>query len=93
MSEAIPSWAKIGAKVVCVDDRPGTKNGAAGLVKGAEYRLSSVYVSAEGNAACRVTAFPDGKLRLSRFRPLVSQADDISTHFAHHLDTRAPEKV
>jgi len=93
MSEAIPSWARVGAKVVCVDARPGTRNGAGGLVEGAEYTLSHVYVSIQGNAACKVTAFPNGRLRLSRFRPLVSQADDIATHFSQFLDTRAPELV
>lgn len=96
MSEAIPSWARVGAKVVYIDDSPGdVDDGGKRLIVGEVYVLRAV-TDEFPSVACRVVG--DGLepwefMRLNRFRPLVSQSDDISVHFAHLLDTRAPELV
>jgi len=89
---AIPAWARVGAKVVCVDDSRGDANHAPGYVKGAVYIISDVWVVG-ATPACRLTAFPRGDARLNRFRPLITIEDDIATHFRQHLDVREPEGV
>lgn len=92
----LPSWARVGAKVVYIDDSPGR------LVAGVEVlRVGSVYVLRSvtdefAEPACRVHG--DGLrsyefMALSRFRPLITLEDDIATHFRQHLDVREPEGV
>ena len=109
MSETIPSWARIGQKIVCVDDAihfewriPGLKSSGTlhGLTAGVVYTVRSVGTSNLGVTGLRLEEitrnFYDGiesVFAFARFRPLVSQSDDIATHFAHLLDTRAPETV
>lgn len=86
---SIPAWARKGAKVVYVDDSPGY------IESGNLMRLREVYTLIEvtdefSEPACRVTGAglqPWEFMRLSRFRPLISQADDISTHFQALLST------
>jgi len=109
MSEAIPSWARVGAKVVCVDDAPipGQMGpgwgGLDGLTRGEIYTIrghaKGSYSGLPGVLLAEIIR-PLGRresyeqpFRLSRFRPLVSQADDIATHFSQFLDTRARELV
>jgi len=102
MSEAIPSWARIGAKVVCI--RGGTQNSTAYTKFGVAYpttnevvTITKAFVNPWGRAVLDLVEYPSPQegwgWQLERFRPLASQADDISTHFAHLLDTRAPELV
>lgn len=104
MSEAIPSWARIGQKVVCVDDADslgrfynatGASHWVSVLRKGEVYTICGFEPHPFWDGLCVQIAEEPEKhaYALRRFRPLVSQADDIATHFAHHLDTRAPELV
>jgi len=99
---AIPSWARVGAKVVCIDDEkatgrfiPASYRGSwdGDLVKGSIYTIS---------AYGKHSAFPDmlcvhvseaprkAPFALRRFRPLVTLEDDITTYFADLLDVREP---
>jgi hypothetical protein len=98
-------WAVPGAKVVCVDAStvPGEiwKNGDC-PVKGATYTISDVWVD---NSGSLVLEFVEKQRSLKseqafgyrvgynvrRFRPLITQADDVAK-FAHLLTT-TKEKV
>lgn len=102
MSEAIPSWARVGAKVVCI--KGGTPNSAAYTMFGISYpttdevvTITKAFVNPWGRAVLDLVEYPSPQegvgWEIEHFRPLVSQSDDIATHFAHHLDTRAPETV
>ena len=99
MSEAIPSWARVGAKVVCVRDFAESFT-----IRDQGYRrlpvVNEVYVITKVEAWPQYSAVTLDLLGLDPvgydvqgFRPLVSQADDIATFFAQHLNTRAPETV
>lgn len=110
MSEAIPSWVRPGAKVVCVR-KGGTEglNSALGVrypVVGETYTIrESIWHPTFDKPGIRLAEIVNPRIvykvgghmeavwDLARFRPLVSQSDDIATHFAHLLDTRAPELV
>lgn len=96
MTTSLPSWARVGAKVVYVDDSPGdVYDGTEPLLVGQVYILSAV--SDEfSSPACRVVG--DGLrsfefMRLDRFRPLVTIEDDIATHFSQHLTAGQPRTV
>lgn len=93
---SLPSWARVGAKVVCVD-----AVGAPELVERQTYTIEAiddvplrlgglgvwlVEVSIMQNAVGSYYGF-----RLSRFRPLVTIEDDITTYFAELLT--APVRV
>lgn len=92
MSGAIPSWARVGAKVVCVDAR-GTRQLEAGEI----YEVAWVGLSQKKRLpmlGINGTTDVDGnrgEWKISRFRPLVTIEDDIATHFAEHL--RQPRKI
>ena len=86
----VPSWARVGAKVVCVDTSPGDWNGRGGFVAGEIYTLTWVWTHRNGTPVCAVSAFPRSIARISRFRPLITIEDDIATHFRQHLDVREP---
>jgi hypothetical protein len=102
----IPGWARIGAKVVCVDvsNRPGCKwvDGEAPILGGI-YTIDRTYVTAStGEAAADLREIKrsalaremygdDAGYGLHRFRPLITQQDDIATHFKALLDV--PEQV
>lgn len=89
-------WAAPGVKCVCVQGPlakvwPGTKTAQ----KGETYTIRDVYLNSDGRVGIRVEEIRNplvnnhGELVetgffLSRFRPLVSQADDVAL-FAHHL--------
>jgi hypothetical protein len=89
---AIPGWARVGAKVVCIEAH-------ADIEVGAVYTLSSCRMAdgwwgTEPLVTLREVKNPwdqDGEYFLSRFRPLVTQHDDIETHFKALLDV--PEQV
>ena len=109
MSEAIPSWARVGAKVVCVDNGP--HQSSTGWAEdddipsvGGVYTVSNVFTDPYRDVVFHLAELRRGYMSkrewgydtgygVWRFRPLVSQSDDIATHFAHLLDTRAPETV
>lgn len=94
---SIPSWAKVGAKVVCVDDSYDcTGAGKEPLITaGTVYTVESIsdpyirLLEVEG-AFSRY-----GGYRWRRFRPLVtrSQEQDIAEHFARHLHQNASRKT
>lgn len=96
MSEAIPSWARVGSKVIYVDDAPADLYaGGNCLVVGEVYVLRTV-TGMFSLPACQVVGDgldADEFMRLSRFRPLVSQADDIAAHFQQLLDIKHPELI
>ena len=98
----LPSWARVGAKVVCVDDvdhRETRYLHKDWVSAGQTYIIREVYfdgglpgfllVGVKGhiNPVCGL----EQGYAISRFRPLVDQQTDIATHFAHHL--KQPEKV
>ena len=93
----LPSWARVGAKVVCIDAGP-PRNGMPikhNLVAGQTYVISDLctapFWSSPGVRVAGLRWPHNGWADLSRFRPLVDQQTDIATHFAHHL--KQPEKV
>lgn len=85
---SIPGWAHNGAKVVCVKpDDDGT------LVRDCIYTVQRAEADC-GQIYLIIADLPydlrDG-WRIERFRPLISQADDIATHFQAILS--APVKT
>lgn len=93
---ALPSWARVGAKVVCVDASHGDLyDKGPGLVLGEIYTLRAV-TDVYGPLCCNVVGdgFDFGEyMRLDRFRPAVepkSEVEDLAL-FKHHLKT--PEVV
>ena len=95
----LPSWARVGAKVVCVNDAPlpGTFWNADGPKRGSQYTIKRIFVGPRGfwsadfdelvrSASAKQKYGPDIGYRLDRFRPLVSQSDDLAL-FTHHLDS------
>lgn len=101
----LPSWARVGAKVVCVDNAPHPGTGWPDNDQpeiGTVYTIVSFGVNPIGEAALYLAEICRGPrtvahygydtgYALRRFRPLVDQQTDIATHFAHHL--KQPEKV
>lgn len=97
----IPSWAKPGAKVACIDasEREDTDPGAEvhldHLVLGQTYTLRDIAIGNGGKPGVRLAelgATPFGFL-LARFRPAVepkTEAEDVAL-FRHHL--KQPEGV
>lgn len=99
---SIPSWAKVGAKVVCVDDTPrlnrvSVHNGDfGGLTRGQIYTIRG-YGSAGGYATLVLSeidrGIPENGFNPARFRPVKTIEDDISEHFAQHLTVRGRAPV
>jgi len=85
----IPGWARVGAKVVCVDD-----GDAPALTADAIYTITGIAFGWQGVGFLVLAELPE-HLRdgwfFSRFRPLITQQDDIETHFKALLDV--PEQV
>ena len=79
---AVPSWARVGAKVVCVID------GDCSVI----HPGPTVY-TIDGVECCpSLHIWVGGYLELAfRFRPLVTQQDDIATYFEQFLHT--PQKI
>jgi len=101
----MPSWARVGAKVVCVDPNPSWANvlWAATPAKDCIYTIreivdgDAILVEEIRNVDAAVH-LNDGTYRrgepcfgIWRFRPLITQQDDIATHFKALLDV--PEQV
>lgn len=94
---SIPAWARKGAKVVCVPYMGADRlkfDGSADLAKGEIVTLRVVKVCSDGFVAVGLVEAPgpiirgiEALYRLRNFRPLISQADDISTHFQALLST------
>lgn len=78
------SWARVGVKVVCVDDS-ASHHGPCDLISGSIYVITEVIqgitavgINVEG-AVSKAQGF-----HLWRFRPLITESDDVAL-FAHHL--------
>lgn len=94
---SIPTWARKGAKVVCVNAEATSAFGVQELIEGDVYVIRWVgwfHHELQGrHAAVRVVGIErfcnrrDYPFDALRFRPLISQADDISTHFQALLST------
>lgn len=91
---SIPSWARVGAKVVCVDDTAIL--GSLPLSVGSIYTIVGVTVPPKnkhrvGRLLLADVTNPltgDGAFGITRFRPLItkSQEQDVAI-FRHLLDT------
>lgn len=105
----IPAWARVGAKVVCIDDGAGRFErdfpGDHVLRNGEVYTLAALSLEFE-TPAIQVQELPriledrfgythEVWMRLPRFRPVKTQEDDLEAHFRVYLkdDHRAPEKA
>lgn len=105
MSGAIPSWVKKGVQCVLVDTScdPTRILRNPFPPKGEPLTITGVRTDPWDGAWCvtieghpnPMWALPvaDGGWRVSRFRPLITQQDDISTHFARYLNTDHRERV
>lgn len=102
MSGGIPSWARVGAKVVCIEG--GDPECAAHTMFGLDWPKTSevvtvvrAFINPWNVPVLHLKEYPSPDERygwdIARFRPLITQSDDISAHFAHLLDTSAPELV
>lgn len=103
----IPSWARVGAKVVCVLQvksditllHPHPKKGGVYTIR------NVVCTSTDGTPALLleeivltwwiVASVREPGFNINGFRPLVTRTaeQDIVEHFAHHLRTPATERV
>jgi hypothetical protein len=87
----LPGWARVGAKIVCIDDTfdaSGTGKEHQ-LTKGMVYTIMSIrwpFLRLSGTYNGR--GGPGGFL-WHRFRPLVTLSSDIAEHFEHLLDVPA----
>jgi hypothetical protein len=90
MSASVPSWARVGAKVVCVDDRPGD---GTRWVEGEELvrhrlytiaavlpHLAQVQLQEVERASISKRIFGYNGYGVDRFRPLItrSQSEDVA---------------
>lgn len=84
----------MGVKVVCIKSHWQVVNGGPSLeddpVCGAIYTLSGVFLE-EGETLVSLRELPETDFYLEGFRPLITQQDDIETHFKALLDV--PEQV
>lgn len=88
------AWARIGVKCVCVDAKSVARPGHfLNLVVGKTYEIERVGIypswPAPGAPCVWLKGEPNlgdqyGAFLLSRFRPLITQADDVAL-FASHL--------
>ena len=83
---SVPSWATVGERVVCVADsstaciHPGPA--VYTITKAGYFGCSNWHIVVGGCVE-----------RADRFRPLITQSDDISAHFQHHLSNPVREEV
>lgn len=82
----IPSWAKVGALVVCKDAGPRADADVGapaplGLTEGSIYTLRDVAHRFDGKIGCRLVEFGPTNygFLLNRFAPLVDDANDAET--------------
>lgn len=101
----IPSWARKGAKVVCVLSDGLWKQHP--IIEGEVYEIDAVglysgYSTAAGGryhgAGVRLKGRPnpnriDGFFCILRFRPLITQEDDLEAHFNQYLREDHPARL
>ena len=89
---SIPSWARVGMDIVCID----ASGAEAALAVGGTYRIKGFSSWGDGPEYFVISGVPfeyqDGWYP-RRFRPLIAQSDDISTHFQHHLSNPVREEA
>lgn len=100
----IPSWCRVGQKVVCRDGGTFAQMGDEIVPQaGSIYTIRTVEVF-DGRAFLRFMeivnnphdykdGFGEVDFSADGFAPLISQQDDLAAHFNHHLTTRATERV
>ena len=98
----LPSWARVGAKVVCISTFGG-RTAPHIPVKGQIYTISGLSPDHQWGEMLSLAEFGDERISRSTtrsyqypvhcFRPLVTLEDDIEAHFAHHLTTSSPQGV
>lgn len=101
----IPSWARVGAKVVCVDDAGGPDKWTEGdgPARGCIYTIVRALVADDGLVDIHLAEIRRGPLArarwgndvgysVHRFRPLITQQDDIEAHFRALLDVPVDER-
>lgn len=87
----IPAWCRVGAKVVCVDDRPHCA--VAHLSRGQVYTVREIAIDPGRPSGLilrevRNPIWRDGQeygYLITRFRPLVTEQDDLEAHFNQFL--------
>lgn len=93
----IPSWSRVGAKVVCINNKALPGHVWSSLPQprvGSIYTVTRMFISPiDGSPVVRLMELPetepfDGGYLISRFRPLITQQDDIEAHFRVLLDVR-----
>lgn len=104
---SIPSWAHVGAKVVCVD--ASAPAGCSWVeddspVVGQQYTIVRAFIGALGNPSVHLMEIERGPRArrlfgdnigygLFRFRPLVSIEGDLAAHFHKLLDVPAGHEL
>lgn len=97
----IPSWVRVGQKVVCVDAAP-RKYLAVGLTEGAIYTIRGTNVAPNGVPGVLLVevqssiVWRDGRessYHVDRFRPLVTIEDDLKAHFSALLHVPASKET
>lgn len=99
----VPSWARPGVKVVCINDAviPGVGTFWAGVVppRGTVCTVRRAYRHSDGNAVLEIVEYPNewggsewGWL-VERFRPVRTIEDDLAAHFTHLLDIPASKDM
>ena len=95
---AIPSWARVGAKVVCIKGATRNKVGGWAPQTNGIYTIRSTFFAEGWGWFIRVEEFVacdvlwngiEPGWDLPRFRPLVTLSSDIAEHFEHLLDVPA----
>lgn len=103
----LPSWARVGAKVVCVTEhgRGLPSDWDAGPQVGEVYTISRAYIGFVGALAvpsitlaeCPVIDLLTGQewagYDVDRFRPVVTIEDDLEAHFTTLLHVPAGQKA
>jgi len=90
----IPSWARVGAKVVCIDaEWEAVDAGCRGSLDPSLQEICTIQgvYSSLGFVYFALVGYDGADYEISGFKPLISQADDIATHFKALLDV--PEQV
>lgn len=99
---AIPSWARVGAKVVCIGEEQlwpdGPSVGEVCTIREVEILRGFAALRFEEYVSQPVYRRVFGRVveyafEAKYFRPLITLETDIATHFRQHLDVREPEGV
>ena len=92
---SIPSWAYRGAKVACTRAPQSRSAAALFCPEPVAHGVYTVLVAElwAGEPVIELVEFPDSLFRADLFRPLITQSDDISAHFQHHLSNPVREEV